>query len=261
VSTKAYENPLIPNQRLREMYLAMVQLRLLGKHLAGPRRKPGIPVGLEACWIASAIGLSDQTGDLISEPGVGSAFDVSLGIAPKVILKPAYAQSSSRLHSSSVPIERLTLALGASMALASAANKNVLLAYAHQSDLTKAQWKALLATALATESPVVFVILPDSRATFDVAALSQSCGVPGISVEATDAIAIYRVAQESLGRARASGGPAVISGVAFDLGVKKMRLPDPIALLAGQILSRKAATPRWVDSVEAKLKTALASQR
>ncbi len=257
MSTKAYENPLIPNKRLREMYIAMVEMRLLGKHLASGRSKPAIPAGREALWTATAIGLRDALGDLVSEPGVGPALDVALGASLKKIAAGKSAVSPHRLAVLGPAAESVQLALGAGLALKAAAQKNVLLVYLDQSDLPRATWRSVLATALAGELPIVFVVSADSKAAFDLAAFSTARGVPGIAVDASDAIALYRVAQESIGRARAAGGPALIAAVPFQFGPAKKKLANPVALLGGQLLRRKVATEAWLASVSSKVSTIL----
>ncbi|WP_089407846.1 thiamine pyrophosphate-dependent enzyme [Granulicella rosea] len=255
MSAKAFENPLIPNQRLRDIYIAMVQTRLLGK------RKPrtaSIALGREALWAATAIGLRDALGDLVSETGAGVALDIILGAELKKVVSGKAGGSPHRLPTLGKAPERLQLALGAAMALKAAAQKNVLLVYADQADLPRADWRAVLGTALGGELPVVFVVSCEAGASYDLAALSQARGVPGIAVDASDAIALYRVAQESIGRARADGGPALIAAVPFHFGSAKQRQPDPVALLGGQLLRRKVCTQAWLEAVEQKTVAMLA---
>ncbi len=57
---------------------------------------------------------------------------------------------------------------------------------------------------------MVFVVLParGAKRAGGVTALALECGVPAIPVDADDAVAIFRVAQESIGRARIGGGVA-----------------------------------------------------
>ena len=50
-----------------------------------------------------------------------------------------------------------------------------------------------------------------------VSATGAAHGVPGMPVDADDAVAIYRVAQESIGRARIGGGAALMECVPFVL--------------------------------------------
>jgi TPP-dependent pyruvate/acetoin dehydrogenase alpha subunit len=100
---------------------------------------------------------------------------------------------------------------------------------------------------------VVFVVLParsgKGRAG-RVVALALRCHVPGIPVDANDAVALYRVAQESIGRARIGGGAALMECVPFVLKgttAKSARTGDAIAGLENYLLQRKVATGIWME--------------
>ena len=81
-----------------------------------------------------------------------------------------------------------------------------------------------------------------------VSALALGSGVPGIAVDMDDAVAIYRVAQESIGRARAGGGPALIDCIPFLIaGQKRIPHADAIAGLERYMLHRGACTQAWLD--------------
>ena len=70
------------------------------------------------------------------------------------------------------------------------------------------------------ELPVIVVALPkvgDGEGKSGVSKIAQRCGVPGIAVDGADAIALYRVAQESLERVRGGGGPVLIECVPFQV--------------------------------------------
>ncbi|MDP9049773.1 MAG: thiamine pyrophosphate-dependent enzyme, partial [Acidobacteriota bacterium] len=103
--------------------------------------------------------------------------------------------------------------------------------------------------------PVLFIVLPSARAksaggtTSSVSPIAQRCGVPGVPVDAEDAVAIYRVAQESIGHARIGGGPALIETMRFVVegGRKHGPAQDPIAGLKQYMLHRGVATRAWMD--------------
>ena len=61
-TAKSYENPLIPHARMRALYRALVEVRVLGEHQPRAQR---VPKGLEACWVGTALDLKD--GDLTSD--------------------------------------------------------------------------------------------------------------------------------------------------------------------------------------------------
>ena len=75
-------------------------------------------------------------------------------------------------------------------------------------------------------------------------------GLPGIAVDVNDAVAIYRVAQEAIGRARNGGGAALIECVPFVLeGARGGRdtSGEAIAVLEQYMLSRGVAKKAWME--------------
>jgi len=100
---------------------------------------------------------------------------------------------------------------------------------------------------------VVFVLLPDEGDSAAVAEIAGKCGVPGIPVDAADAVAIYRVAQESIVRARADGVAALIAAVRFP------ETSDAVRLLGEQIVAKQVAPAAWVDGVAAKFQKRMAA--
>ncbi len=129
--------------------------------------------------------------------------------------------------------------------------------YVLPGELTTAQWRRALRFAVEQELPVVFVVLPAERRegaramrAGGLSALAQGCRIPAIAVDADDAVAIYRVAQESIGHARIGGGAALIECVPFVLhgvaGRGKTR-EDAIAGLERYMAQRGVATKAWME--------------
>jgi len=253
-----FENPLIGNARLREIYRTMVEARLIRKQTRKQSR--GFAPGLEACWVATVIDLHE--GDLTSDPGIGPL----LGYARRSDRHKARALASvlagelgaGQLAPAGKGLARLWCAVGAALALRAAGSQSVVLAYAGQKELKPAEWTALLRGLRDADAPVIFVVLPEPGAQEDVAALARAAGVVGIPVDASDAVAIYRVAQESIVRARADGKPALIAGVSF-LAAETGKIVDPIEFLSDQLIARRVATKGWIESIGKKFRVRLAS--
>jgi hypothetical protein len=138
------------------------------------------------------------------------------------------------------------------MALQSTGQKGILLAFLFPNDLRKQAWTQILTAAVSGNLPAIFVVLPQSAPSVDPAAIAHACSLPAIPVDAGDPIAIYRVAQESITRARAGGGPALIAGTFFPAN-SAFELTDPLFLLSSQLIARKVCTPRWLDKVNQRL--------
>ena len=231
-----YENPLIPHARMRALYRAVVEARSLSKHLPAGQR---VPRGLEACWAATALDLRD--GDLTSDRGADAlpgylraiATRSGSGAPRKAAIDKLLGAKAAAFKGTSA--ERLFCAVGAAMALKAAQNGAVAMAYVRPGELAGTEWKRLLHVAATGDLPLVIV----AAGAADVPLSSRSA--PVIPVDAADAVAIYRVAQECLVRARAEGGVAVIECVPTGL--------DPAELLAAQLRSKGIATPAWSAAV------------
>ena len=87
--TPAYENPLIPNARLRQIYLAMLRAQMLEKALPAARRTRAVAAvsqgyatgiaGLEACLASTSVDLGPH--DLVSDALAGGVLDFLRGAA------------------------------------------------------------------------------------------------------------------------------------------------------------------------------------
>jgi len=299
----AWENPLIPHARLRQIYRMMAQARALEKALPAAKRgqvkglgaKTAGTLGLEAALVSAAMDLAP--GDLVSDALAGGVVDFLRGTSLKEVLRAGKAGASAsrrsrkrgtgasgaveecgagRLPGSVDAAERIWMALGAAAALKAAAQAKgeskaedkaevkanatdarqvgVVVVYTLPGELTAAQWKKALRLAAVQELPVVFVALPAARGSKlkagEVGALAQGCGVPAIAVDADDAVAIYRVAQESIGHARIGGGAAVMECVPFVLegpAGKRASANDAIAGLEQYLVQRGVASRAWME--------------
>lgn len=281
----AWENPLIPNARLRQIYLAMARARILLRALPS-RRGDRSTLGLEACLVSAAVEL--VPGDLVSDTLSGGVVEFLRGATLGEALRPGSAAKkrsmvadcggAARLPAGAGAVERIWAALGAAAALkaeavrakgeaeaagSKAKQKGVVVVYALPGEVPPALWRKVLTFAREKELPVLFVVLPAALAKGKTAkgkaraanmgqasALALRCGVPGIPVDADDAVAIYRVAQESIGHARIGGGAALIECVPFVVegtAGKGGRTADASAVLGNYLLERRVATRSWIE--------------
>jgi TPP-dependent pyruvate/acetoin dehydrogenase alpha subunit len=292
----AWENPLIPNARLRQICLAMAQARTLEKTLPAAKRgwaigsgaKPAGTIGLEACLVCTAADLGP--GDLVSDALAGGVVEYLRGTALSEVLRPGKAvrfgrrgagvrgvalvcAAAGRLPGLTGSAERMWAALGAAAALKAAAQArvedkmeggtarqtDVVVVYTLPGEVSAVLWKEGLKFVEEQKLPMVFVVLPAARARGNkarsaraggVSALALGCGVPAIVVDADDAVAICRVAQESIERARMGGGAALMECVPFVLegAAGKARVTDDaIAGLERYLVQRGVATRTWME--------------
>lgn len=260
MGSKAFENPLISHARMRAMYRAMVEMRALASRL-GPTCR--LPRNLEACWVGTAIGLEPT--DLTSDQRGTAAVQYIRAAGQRTLDKGPAASALKALGDRPLAVaesasERLLCAIGAALALRTF-GKGAGMAYVARDDLKRAEWLRILAIATRGDCngtlPLVLVVTPGRTAPgFDLSSLAVMAGkslgrrLPVLPVDASDAVALYRAAQESLGRARTTGGAVVLECVRTG--------SDPIRLLGEQLVAKRICTPTWCMRVS---QSSNASQR
>ena len=281
--TGLYENPLVPNAKLRQMYVAMVEARLLDEHIAGiqrkmkGRRRLESTRGQEACRVGTAIELGP--GDLVSDSQIGVVMELLSGTKIDSLLKLVgeihSGTKAKRLDPDGPPKrqlpwmedagERLRMAMGAALSFRTLGRTNVVVAYVRQGEVAKGEWRRVLRLASKLELPIIFVVLASvaGKQRSRTANLSDKAGrwgVPGMPVDAGDAVALYRVAQESLGRTRGGDGPVFLECVACPAEGKGRGVPlDPLVQMEKFLLSRKVCTKSWLKNAGGRLRRRLAT--
>jgi TPP-dependent pyruvate/acetoin dehydrogenase alpha subunit len=253
-----------------------LRARLLGESLAAKRRRGGSAgvLGLEAALVATSVDLG--SGDVVSDAMAGGVVDFLRGGTLESVLRPettarknglkADCGAAVRLAAGPGIQERIWAALGAAAVLKAeraqdkaagkeldARHAGVAVVYTRLGEVTPGLWGKVLAFASVEELPVLFVVLPSARPAAkagELARMAMRHGVPGIPVDADDAVAIYRVAQEAIGRGRIGGGPALMECVPFVLPAKSGRrdlATDSLAVLQRYMVGRGVATLNWVE--------------
>jgi TPP-dependent pyruvate/acetoin dehydrogenase alpha subunit len=278
--TVPHENPLIPNKKLQQMFVAMVEMRLLDEHIAGlqrsakARRRTGSSLGEEACRVSTAIDL--VPGDLVSDSQAGVAMEMPSGARVASLLKyidasmskspgtkaPAAISSTRQLPWIEDIDDRLGTALGAALALKTLKGTNILVAYLRDGDASNRLLRKVLTFAAKHTLPIIFVLLPQaadgkkrSGRAEGLSVKARSCGVPSIPVDASDAVALYRVAQESTGRTRDGGGPVLVECIAYPAkGGQSKAVPDPLVQMKSFLLDRRVCTEAWLTQAGSALR-------
>jgi acetoin:2,6-dichlorophenolindophenol oxidoreductase subunit alpha len=280
---EVHENPLVPNKKLRQMYAAMAEARVLDEHIAGlqkrvkGRRRLDSTHGQEACRVSTAIDLGP--GDLVSDSQDGVVMDLLVGAKVYSLLKRVAELHSgkeakgTRLGGVSARLlpwiddagERLKMAMGAALSFKTLGRPNVVVAYVRYSEIAKGVWRQVLGLASKLELPIIFVVLPAERGTkgdgiANLIGKARRWGVPGIPVDVGDAVALYRVAQESLGRTRGGDGPVLIECLTFRVEGKGVGGSiDPLVQMREFLLSRKVGTKSWLKGAGDGLRRRIAA--
>lgn len=265
----AGENPLVPNKVMLAMYGKMLELRLLDEQVqrlqGATKKKTGVRLettqGQEACRVGILQGL--VAGDLVMDAQAGVATEYLLGTKLGTVLKDAEGMIAGTREADAVRAAealpyvadgevRLSMGLGASLLLKTTEQRHAVVVLVKRREVAKRAWRRVLEVAGRQALPVIFVVLPAAgkekrSGGAELCGLARKCGVPGIPVDASDAIALYRVAQESLGRIRVDGGPVLVEGIAYALeGDRKLLQNDAVLQMGQYLLARKVCTEDWM---------------
>ena len=108
----------------------------------------------------------------------------------------------------------------------------------------------------------------------DVAERARTYGIPGVTVDGNDVLAVTEAAAAAIARARAGGGPSLVEGKTYrtrphaegmrDGGYRTVeeidawKQRDPIALLEAHLLGRELATPKQIEDVRQEIEDVVA---
>jgi TPP-dependent pyruvate/acetoin dehydrogenase alpha subunit len=273
----AWENPLVPNALLRELYQKMVEIRLLGELTpradGKPKRLPAV-WGQEACRVSVVQGLT--SGDLVMDSCSGGLMDHLLGAKLPEAVRTFGAKTRERKGKKTAETKvaakqlavyledaetRLLAGMGAALLLKRAEGRSVVVIFLKSREASNSVLRRVLTLAAKRELPVIVVALAkasESEGKSGVSKIAHRCGVPGIAVDGADAIALYRVAQESLERVRGGGGPVLIECLPFQVQGAKPVTADPVAQLSEYLLRRGICKAAWMDGAQKRFAARLA---
>lgn len=214
------ENPLLPNAELRALLDLTKRCLALDATAARRSRRPPAPAplpGREALLAGTALQL--KPGDIL----IGERADSTTAALA------AQIQSSGRPAQSPLPetgtqSPRLLLAAAMAAALRHAGTDRLVLAYTRE-HASEPHWTSALAWAQQRQLPLILACADPrgehafraaTRAAKDafswdkVTTTARRLRVPVLTVDGGDAVAVYRTMQESILRARAADGPAIL---------------------------------------------------
>ena len=283
----SYENPLVPNKKLLQMYGVMADARALDEHiqrlqkgLKGRRRLLSTR-GEEACRVSTALEL--LPGDLVSDSQPGAVMDLISGAQSKAqinsLLKRVAEFHEGKIDGAKLAKEgalarvlpwvenagnRVRMAMGAALSFKTLKRGSLVVAYVGHDELGKKEWREVVETASKLELPMIIVVLPGDQknqgGVRQLSAKARGWGMPGMPVDAHDAVALYRVTQESLGRIRGGGGPVLIECKGYRVeGVRKTPIDDPLTQMRDFLLGRKVCTAAWLEKAGERLHRHLSS--
>jgi pyruvate dehydrogenase E1 component alpha subunit len=239
-------NPLIRDAKLKQLYEILLKSSLMESRAAQlhKRRRPALPfAGREAAIVSAAIDLRredwialpprDFIGGWVKGLPLSLVWSRATGLGADKRTTPASTEEASpraRVVPSVASIAlQLNLATGVALGCKSQNKKSVTMAFFAGRLKASRALDETLTLAAAQRLPLIAVACGEypTKATGGrrTKAGSQGdkfhpCGIPLIPVDGTDAVAMYRVAYESIHKARHGGGPTLIEalpGMATDL--------------------------------------------
>lgn len=220
------ENPLYSSETLRRMYRYMVQCRAFAEGAARARRKSngGTPAsGLEAVEVATMVHL--RPGDTIMPRG-GHWTSRRLPEGPlAMMMAELFPEQREQIASTVIADESVGaghagIATGLALGHKKQNDGSVVVALSDRASLGEAATSEAMAFAGERKLPIIYVVENNlwegmrranaNGSDDEMRVRALHYGFPAMPVDGNDAIAVYRVAQEAIARARKNGGPTLI---------------------------------------------------
>jgi TPP-dependent pyruvate/acetoin dehydrogenase alpha subunit len=199
----ATPHPLISDERIQHLYVTLLRTKLLRRR--NRLRETAVPLVAREAIVTGAV-THLEAGDAVMPVAGDRLAAIARGHALRRVL--AGAALPGVLASATTPEARFAIATG--YALAQQGAKHVALAFSGPGIASLNALSPSLAYAAAHKLGIVFVIETAADADLSSARNTGPLGLYGIPVDGNDVVAIYRVAQEAIQRARRGVGPTLI---------------------------------------------------
>lgn len=301
--TSGHSNPLISHQKLRQLYSTMLQCRLLDEcarileKQSGFEDDPYSSAGLEATTVGAAIDL--RPADTIAAPHRDFIVSYVKGLPLTTMFSQFYGRNMRSQIGRSSPDEsryaqlnivpaasnvaaQLEVCIGVAFANQGKKNDNIVMAFFSQGTMPLKDWHDALRFAGQRSLPIVFVSKSypsggSSSANFeragdDTHSEAVDYGFPAITVDGNDAVAVYRVAQEAIERARAGGSPTLIDArispgcrpfqsnraqYGAEHEIDRMESNDPIVFMERYLRGKGLISEEWKKEIMASFQQEL----
>jgi hypothetical protein len=236
------ENPLISNEKFRNLYLAMARLRHEAQGFSHDFRQPRRRLALDEAGVVGC------TVDLSPEDTVMRLADQSRQVSTSHLLQNTNASARNIIFLQSSA--SLALATGAAFLQATQGKGRIVLAFAKPKQMAGS--RETLRFAYQNQLPVIYVQLDASQNGSKTGKPRTSSTIPSIPVDRADVVAVYRVASEAIDKARRGAGPTIIECMDYRLaGVnKRSQSRDPLIYM--EALLRKKNL--WSEDLQTQAK-------
>ena len=255
------ENPLISNEKLKNLYLAMWRLRRLGELDCDRLRKQRRGIVFQEASIIGCVA------ELSTEDTLTATIDLQLSIifevasqnvsAAKNLSSDEPVPNRERQPTGNASFQReiglphssagIPLAVGMASLHAMQGKGALVLAFVSAKQMSEA--RTTLKFAYKNHLPIVFVQLDGSQNGTRSVRSRASNTVPSIPVDKADVVAIYRLASEAIDKARRGAGPTIIDCVPYRLaGIKQNARTSRDPLVYMEAFLRKKNL--WTDDLQ-----------
>ncbi len=281
---------------LRVLYSVVLKTRLLEEQILTSRRTGAFPgldaitLGGEATEVGACIGLQPDDSFSCSRTSFAAPVvrNVSLETVFADLLDPAKSTTSKEvpagsfrlLPRSSTIAGQLNLAAGVALAYRQLGKPNVVVVLAEDGLAALGFWHEAASLASRHRLPIVFMIenpaessahrVTEFASDEDLRDRAEAYGFPGITVDGNDSVAVWRVTQESIHRARSGAGPTLVECRTRRWLVGDSRVPengrpkpnpltrhDPLLLMEHYMKKRKLWDKKWNDSLARSYRNSL----
>ena len=202
---------LIGNDKLQQMYVAMLKCRILDSHLRQFSQSSSLK-GKEAAFVASTIDLRPEDAVVDASGGALASFlkGMPLHSLPGRAHTRKGKQSTAKRQAavSAGEAAECAIATGVAYARRPGNPENLTVAFLSSNPASSEAARRALLFAGAQKLPIIYVYT--GREALDVSTIA-SLGFPVIPVDGKDVVAVYRVMFEGAVRARRGNGPSIIA--------------------------------------------------
>ena len=261
---------LISDEKLMALYANLLKCRMVEERLAsGPGRPNSASVrGFEAGTVGVAIDLGPE--DAVCSPGRGLLTGFGNGAAIDSLLlwsgaaltrNGSHPAKSGHRNRTSLPEPghaHIRAAIGAALANKTLKNGKVAVVFGNESE--SESWRETLHIATVHALPMIFVQREGCKPTGrrrapDAAQFAKpdTPWFPAITVDSDDVVAVYRVANEAISRARLGRGPTLIECRPFRLDTTSngngRHSHDPILNMENYLRGKGLLRPETKSSI------------
>lgn len=208
---------MISKEKLIGLYTAMVKCRVIADYAMAGDFAAAVHTGFGREAIFAGVCGDLLPGDTVDCSPVDAAASYLLGAPFEKLFASYSANGNGRAMTNSSRLDRLAAVCDAAKTHKQSKDGKVAVAFCKEGDSEPTHWRNALSRASKQTLPVIYVcshsiqtVLPPAKTAKSKNPHALAFGVPVISVDGSDVRAVYRVASESIARARQRRGPTVI---------------------------------------------------